>query len=132
MSTTISGVFVPMKNETGGHVWQKITKNTREGKLYEVKRRWTLWFSTPHGIAEGTWVEVEGLAEVSVAYQLGEDGKPLLDAQGRKVISTWTDKTGLEVPNFDWVLYGPELKRVEAPKVEKPRDLDDEAKYAPF
>lgn len=113
-----------MKNPNGAHVFEKITKNTREGKIYEVKRRWTLWFTNPHNIPEGTWVEVEGTCEAAIAYKL--------DEQGNKVMSTWTDKNGLEQPNIEYSLYAPELKRVQEPKVELPRDADDEAKYAPF
>ena len=130
MSTLIKGILVPIKKSTGelvpngAHVFEKITKNTREGKLYEVKRRWTLWFTTPHNLVEGTWVEVEGICEAVVATKL--------DEQGNRAVSTWTDKNGMELPNIEYVLYGPELKRVQEPKVEKPRDLDDEAKYAPF
>ena len=129
MSTRVQGVFAPTRNDRIGFVWELMTRDTREGKLYEKKRRWTIFFNQPHGIAEGSFVAIESeWIDAVIATKV--------DEQGNKVTDTWTDANGVEQPNIEYQMRAPEIKLVKE-RDEKPtenRDLDDLAKYgnAPF
>lgn len=82
-----------------------------KGEPKQGKRKWSVWFITDaHGLATGDWVELNG----SLSTKAVEWNTP-----------------GGDVKNLvDHIVNNPELinHKPKAP-AEKPRDLDDEAKY---
>lgn len=95
-------------------IWAKYSY-TYQGQLKEGKQKWSCWFENKTELQKGDWALIEGDLTVKVTDWTTPEGvlKHLPDINlNNPVILERTPKFG-----------------AEAPKVEKPRDLDDEAKY---
>ena len=107
-SVTFSGkVTANDKNDRLLTLWEEYTYEFK-GEIKTGKRKWTLWFMKPHGLATGDWIEVRG------------------DLSTKSV--EWTTPEGDVKHLVDHIINGPELLRHQSNQPIE-RDLDDASKY---
>ena len=111
----ISGDAKVSDSRTSAIIWEDFIVEYKDGNKFERKRKWTIWFNSPiSAFDSGDWVELSG--------ELGTK------------LETY-EKDGETKTAVSHAINNPEVIQVklkEVPKVAKPRDPDDEAKYAPF
>jgi len=94
-------------------IWEDFIVEYADGKKFERKRKWQVWFNGLTDINTGDWVELEG--ELGTKLEEYEKDGETKSAVGHSI-------------------NNPHVRQVKPKTVEKVRDLDDEAKYgnAPF
>jgi hypothetical protein len=122
--TQISGDVKTTANPRLVILWE--TELTNSGK--EIRKRWSVWFTAPHALADGDWIEVRGDHSDKIQETKSEDGT--------STIATWTRSDGQVLQNIDRIINNPELIAHNAKHKEpaaKPVDQDDLRKYGtPF
>jgi hypothetical protein len=96
-------------------IWEDFIVEYKDGNKFERKRKWTVWFNQAiQSIETGDWVEIKG--ELSTKLEAYEKDGETKSAVGHTI-------------NNPLIL---QHKQKQAAPDTKIRDLDDEAKYAPF
>jgi hypothetical protein len=89
-------------------VWEDFIVEYADGNKFERKRKWQVWFNGLTDINTGDWVEIKG--ELGTKLETYEKDGETKSAVGHSI-------------------NDPQVLQVKAKAEQKPRDLDDEAKY---
>jgi len=104
----ISGEAKVSESRKSLTVWEDFVVEYADGNKFERKRKWQVWFNGLTDINTGDWVEIRG--ELGTKLETYEKDGETKSAVGHSI-------------------NDPEVLRVRAKAEQKPRDLDDEAKY---
>jgi hypothetical protein len=105
----ISGEAKVSESRKSLTIWEDFVVEYADGNKFERKRKWQVWFSQAiQGIESGDWVEIKG--ELGTKLETYEKDGETKSAVGHSINE-------------------PTLLQVKQKAHEKPRDLDDEAKY---
>ena len=104
----ISGEAKVSESRRSLTVWEDFVVEYADGNKFERKRKWQVWFNGITDINSGDWVEIRG--ELGTKLETYEKDGETKSAVGHSI-------------------NDPEVLRVRAKAEQKPRDLDDEAKY---